>query len=71
MVHLINSTGGDRYFDTFIPVFSIHMQVFDPDAVYFKASCLSDGRKLELTHNNGYAQVTLDKLTDYEVIRFE
>lgn len=71
MVHLINSTGGDRYFDTFIPVFSINMQVFDPDAVYFKATCLSDGRKLELTHNNGYAQVTLDKLTDYEVIRFE
>lgn len=71
MVHIINQTGGDRYFDEFIPVHDVMVEIFNDDGAYVKAICLSDGRTLDVTQKEGYACVKLDKLTDYEIIRFE
>jgi len=74
LVHLINFTGGQRYFKRLIPVFDIEVKVAKrlfSENVNVSASMLSDGSKLDICHNNGYITVTVPKLTDYDVVVFE
>jgi len=74
LVHLINFTGGQRYFKRLIPVFDIEVKVAKRlfgENVNVSASMLSDGSKLDICHNNGYITVTVPKLTDYDVVVFE
>lgn len=74
LLHLINFTGGQRYFKQLIPVHDIQVQVArhllgGSNDIHVKL--LSDGSSLQAKLENGYVTVTVPKLTDYDVVVFE
>ena len=72
MVHLINFTGGQRYFKQLIPVRNIVVRV-DKQlcAEKVRAYMLSNGKELEVEYQNRYYQVIVPELNDYDVVIFE
>ncbi|TDF91986.1 family 10 glycosylhydrolase [Paenibacillus piri] len=68
MAHLINLTGGRRVFNELVPLHNVTVGIKEAAS---KAYLLSSGKPLELTKRDGIAEVTVDVLTDYDVVVFE
>jgi len=72
MVHLINFTGGQRYFKQLISVRNIVVRVDKKlCAETVRAYMLSDGKELKIESQNKYYQVIVPELKDYDVVVFE
>ncbi|MBN1247275.1 MAG: beta-galactosidase trimerization domain-containing protein [Anaerolineae bacterium] len=69
MVHLINLTGGERFFRELVPLvdITVRLRVEDGYAVQ-GASMLSNGEGLSVEARNGFWSFVVPKLTDYDVL---
>jgi len=71
MAHLINLTGGGRFFEETIPVGPIEVGLPVSGGAGPKAMLLSTRQPLPVCVRDGYAWAELDRLVDYDVIVFE
>ncbi|MCJ7551598.1 MAG: beta-galactosidase trimerization domain-containing protein, partial [Anaerolineae bacterium] len=71
LVHLINLTGGERFFSELVPLHDIVVRLPASEPARPCAFLLSDRRDLEVVLVDGAWQVTVPKLTDYDVLVFE
>ena len=69
MVHLVNLTGGRRFFRQLVPIADVELGLRCRTAA--RAFCLSDGRPAAFVARAGMLWATLDRLADYEVVVFE
>ncbi|MFH5185203.1 family 10 glycosylhydrolase [Paenibacillus sp. TAB 01] len=69
MVHLVNLTGGRRVFNELVPLHNLKVGIKETSVA--AAYLLSTGEPLELTLDQGVAQVTVAVLQDYDVVVFE
>jgi len=73
LVHLINLSGGPRYFSELLPLTDIRvgMPVGETGVLPTRAWLLSDGQELSLSRMDGAVWATVPLLRDYDVIVFE
>ena len=72
LVHLINLTGGERFFRELVPLHDIRVEL-PVEAGYSvkRATLLSDGLGLQVTSTPDTWQVTVPRLVDYDVLVVE
>ena len=68
MVHLMNLTGGRRFFRQIVPLRDVEVGLRGAAA---RAYCLSDGKALPLRQRDGRWWVNVDRVDDYDVVVFE
>ncbi|HEY5465557.1 MAG TPA: beta-galactosidase trimerization domain-containing protein, partial [Clostridia bacterium] len=69
LVHLVNLTGGQRYFKQMIPLYDIEVKIEKSICGdHLKACMLSDSKILEIVADDRYYTITVPKLTDYDVL---
>jgi hypothetical protein len=72
MVHLINLTGGKRFFTELIPLLNTRVGIrLESGQEVTKAYLLSDKKELPIALNGKYYETVVPKLTDYDVLVFE
>jgi len=72
MVHLVNLTGGQRYFKQIIPLYDIDVKVKkELCGNKVRAYMLSDSKMLEICSDDLYYVVKVPKLNDYDVLVIE
>jgi hypothetical protein len=72
LVHLINLTGGERFFRELVPVRDVRVALpLDAGVEVIEAYLLSDQQPLEVTHDNQLWSVTVPEIRDYDVLLFE
>lgn len=64
-IHAINTTGRGRFLDEYTPLFDFDLQLPQP---YTRVTRLSDGQSLPLKGNPQNPHLTIDRLTDYDVL---
>lgn len=72
MVHLVNLTGGERYFKQFIPLYGINVKIKKTMCKnVVKAFMLSDRNMLNIKEEGEFYSVIVPELKDYDVLVFE
>lgn len=72
MIHLVNLTGGERYFKQVVPVYDICVKLKkELCGGDIRAYLLSDEQPLEVLDDGAAYAVRIEKLTDYDVLVME
>ncbi len=72
MVHLVNLTGGERFFRELVPLHDVIVELrAEAGWSVEKAFLLSDGATLPLAQVDGAWRVTVPRVVDYDVLVFE
>ncbi len=72
MVHLINLTGGERFFRELVPLYDVIVELpAEAGCSVERAFMLSDGAALPVAQVDGVWRVTVPRVVDYDVLVFE
>jgi hypothetical protein len=72
MIHCINLTGGERLFSELVPLHGIRLSLRCDDGTQIRRVWrASDGVELPIEKQGAYVTVTLNSLTDYDVVVLE
>jgi hypothetical protein len=71
IVHCINLTGGERFFTELIPVHDVRIGIPIQDGKKPGAMAVSREEPLAVAAHEGYWQVTVPQIDDYEIVVFE
>lgn len=71
LVHLINMTGGRRFFHTLVPIHDIAVRLQAEPGRPLKRVYLASGSELPVVSGNQWHTVRIPRLTDYDILVFE
>jgi hypothetical protein len=71
MVHMVNLTGGERFFRELVPLHDVRVALPVDAGRVLEAHLLSDKRSLPVTSEDGQWAVNVPVVRDYDVLVFE
>jgi hypothetical protein len=70
MVHMVNTSGGRRFFTSLNPVREVVVEINESNPIK-RAFLLSSGTDLPVAENGSLKTVTIPEIVDYDVVVFE